>query len=77
MELDREDAGLATEYHLLWLGVIFDLLGFGIGFGSLNAIWIVVAVPTRSGVIKLATLAGLVMPALTGIVDLVLRAQIP
>lgn len=47
--------------------------------GSLvaDAISIVVAVPTRAGVIKLATLAGIVMPALTGIVDLVLRARIP
>ncbi|MDP9280566.1 MAG: hypothetical protein M3P38_00535 [Chloroflexota bacterium] len=42
-----------------------------------DAIWQVVAVPTRAGVIKLAILAGIVMPALTGIVDLVLRARIP
>jgi hypothetical protein len=47
--------------------------------GSLiaNAIWGVVVVPTRAGVLKLTMLAGVVMPALTGIVDLVLRARIP
>lgn len=33
--------------------------------------------PTRAGVRALTALAGLVMPALTGIVDLILRARIP
>jgi hypothetical protein len=47
--------------------------------GSLLAdrIWSVVAVPTRTGVLALTTLAGIVMPALTGIVDLTLCARIP
>lgn len=61
----REDAGLATAYRFI--------------LGSLLAdpIWGVVSVPTRAGVVKLATLAGILMPALTGIVDLILRARIP
>jgi hypothetical protein len=47
--------------------------------GSLLAdrIWRVVVVPTRAGVLGLTALAGLLMPALTGIVDLSLRARIP
>src|SRR5207249_8325357 len=40
-------------------------------------IWGVVAVPTRRGVLALTALAGFAMPALTGIVDLALRARIP
>lgn len=46
--------------------------------GSLLAdrIWRVVVVP-RAGVVGLTGLAGIVMPALTGIVDLALRACIP
>ena len=36
-----------------------------------------VTVPTPTGVLALTALAGFAMPALTGIVDLVLRARIP
>jgi hypothetical protein len=55
------------------VGVVLFILG------SLLAarIWQIVRVPTRAGVVGLAMLAGIVIPALTGIVDLTLRARIP
>ena len=55
------------------LGVALFILGSLIA----NPIWEVVAFPTRAGVVTLTTLAGIVMPVLTGIVDLALRARIP
>jgi hypothetical protein len=55
------------------IGVPLFILGSLIA----DAIWGVVVVPTRAGVLKLTMLAGVVTPALTGIVDLVLRARIP
>jgi len=42
-----------------------------------DRIWSVAIAPTRTGVLMLTALAGLAMPALTGIVDLTLRARIP
>jgi hypothetical protein len=58
-------------------GAVIGVPLFIVGSLIANAIWQVVVVPTRAGVLKLTVLAGIVMPALTGIVDLVLRARIP
>ena len=73
--------GFALTTAAIWQGTpggpFVGAALFIVGSLVADAIWIVVAVPTRTGVIKLATLAGLVMPGLTGIVDLVLRARIP
>lgn len=72
--------GFAFTTAAIWVGTPGGpLLGTALFIlGSLLAspIWRVVAVPTRSGVIKLATFAGIVLPALTGIIDLILRARI-
>lgn len=73
--------GFAFTTAAIWQGTpggaLVGTALFIIGSAIADAIWIVVAVPTRRGVIKLTTLAGIVIPALTGIVDLVLRARIP
>jgi len=73
--------GFAFTTAAIWHGTpgrpLVGAALFIVGSLVADAIWIVVAVPTRAGVIKLATLAGIVMPALTGIVDLVLRTRIP
>jgi hypothetical protein len=73
--------GFAFTAAAIWQatpgGPLIGTALFIVGSLIADAIWIVVIVPTRAGVIKLATLAGIVMPALTGIVDLVLRARIP
>jgi hypothetical protein len=58
-------------------GALIGVPLFIIGSLIANPIWHVVLFPTRRGVLKLTALAGLAMPALTGIVDLVLRARIP
>jgi hypothetical protein len=73
--------GFAFTTAAIWQGTpggpLVGTALFIVGSLVADAIWQVVAVPTRAGVIKLTTLAGFVMPALTGIVDLVLRARIP
>ncbi len=73
--------GFAFTTAAIWPGTpggpLVGTALFIVGSLIADAIWQVVAVPTRAGVIKLAILAGIVMPALTGIVDLVLRARIP
>jgi hypothetical protein len=65
----------------IWQGTpaaaLIGVPSFILGSLIANAIWGVVLVPTRAGVLKLTMLAGVVMPALTGIVDLMLRARIP
>lgn len=58
-------------------GALIGVPLFILGSLIANPIRGVIAVPTRTGVVKLTTVAGIVMPALTGIVDLVLRARIP
>lgn len=74
-------AGFAFTTAAIWEGTpggpLIGVALFILGSLIADAIWGIVAVPTRSGVVKLATLAGIVMPALTGIVDLILRARIP
>jgi hypothetical protein len=42
-----------------------------------NRIWGVVIAPTRLGVLGLTPLARFAVPAITGTVDLILRARIP
>jgi len=58
-------------------GVLIGVPLFIIGSLLAAPIWRVVGTPTRNGVLVLTALAGLLMPALTGIVDLILRARIP
>ena len=74
-------AGFAFTTAAIWQGTpggpLVGTALFIVGSALADAIWVVVAVPTRAGVVKLTILAGIVMPALTGIVDLVLRARIP
>jgi hypothetical protein len=73
--------GFAFTTAAIWVGSPGGPLVGSLLFilGSLIAapIWEVVTVPSRAGVVKLTTLAGIVMPAMTGIVDLSLRARIP
>ncbi len=73
--------GFALTTAAIWQGtsggVIIAIPLFILGSLIADAIWHVVAFPTRTGVIKLATIAGIAIPAVTGIVDLVLRARIP
>jgi len=74
-------AGFAFTAAAIWQGTpggpLIGTLLFILGSLIAAPIWQVVAVPTRAGVLKLTTLAGIVMPALTGTVDLILRARIP
>lgn len=73
--------GFAFTTAAIWVGTpggpIIGALMFILGSLLADRIWSVVAVPTRTGLLALTTLAGIVMPALTGIVDLTLRARIP
>ena len=73
--------GFAFTAAAIWEGIPLGALAgvslFIVGSLVANVIWGVVAVPTRRGVLALTALAGFAMPALTGIVDLALRARIP
>ncbi len=73
--------GFAFTTAAIWegtpLGALVAVPLFILGSLLASRIWGVVAVPTRAGVLTLTVLAGLAMPALTGIVDLALRARIP
>ena len=73
--------GFAFTTAAIWAGTpggpLIGTLLFILGSLIAALIWGVVAVPTRAGVVKLTTVAGILMPALTGIVDLILRARIP
>lgn len=74
-------AGFAFTTAAIWPGTPGGaLLGiplFMLGGALAERIWQVVSAPTRTGVLALTALAGVAMPALTGIVDLTLRARIP
>jgi hypothetical protein len=74
-------AGFAFTTAAIWRGTpagpFAGTVLFMLGGAIAERIWQVVSVPTRTGVLALTALAGLVMPALTGIVDLTLRARIP
>jgi hypothetical protein len=73
--------GFAFTTAAIWQGTPGGpLLGvplFMVGGALAERIWQVVSAPTRHGVLSLAALAGFAMPALTGSVDLILRARIP
>jgi hypothetical protein len=56
---------------------LLGMLLFPVGVWLGHLIWSVVERPTRRGVLAFVTLAGLVYPAMTGIVDLSLRARVP
>jgi hypothetical protein len=74
-------AGLAFTAAAIWQGTpggaLLGIPMFMLGIALADRIWEVVSTPTRTGVLALTGLAGLAMPALTGIVDLALRARIP
>jgi hypothetical protein len=74
-------AGFAVTTAVIWEGtlggVLVGTLLFILGSLLADGIWRVVAAPTRGGVLALTALAGLAMPALTGTIDLILRARIP
>ena len=73
--------GFAFTTAAIWegtpLGTLAGVPLFILGSLLANWIWGVVAVPTRRGVLALTALAGLAIPALTGTLDLALRARIP
>jgi hypothetical protein len=73
--------GFALTTSAIWQGtpggVLLGALLFIIGSLAAAPIWRVVLLPTRTGVLALTGLAGVLMPALTGVVDLILRARIP
>ena len=73
--------GFAFTTAAIWMGTpggpLLGTVLFIVGSLLADRIWRVVVVPTRAGVVGLTVLAGVVMPALTGIVDLALRARIP
>ena len=73
--------GFALTTAAIWVGTpggpLVGTMLFVVGSLLADRIWRVVVAPTRGGVLGLATVAGIVMPALTGVVDLVLRARIP
>jgi hypothetical protein len=68
-------AGFIWNARFNWtlLGVILFPVGVWLG----RLIWSVVERPTRVGALAFVLLAGIAYPALTGIVDLVLRARVP
>lgn len=74
-------AGFALTTAAIWQGtpggVLIGTLLFILGSLLADRIWRVVDVPTRAGVLGLTALSGIAMPALTGVVDLILRARIP
>jgi hypothetical protein len=74
-------AGFAFTTAAIWMGTpggpLVGTVLFILGSLLADGIWRVVVVPTRAGVVALTVLAGVLMPALTGIVDLALRARIP
>ena len=73
--------GFALTAAVLWYagagGAFLGVLLFpgGVWLGGL--IWSVAQRPTRQGVLAFVVLAGIAYPALTGIVDLTLRARVP
>ena len=73
--------GFAFTTAALWegepAGVLLGVPLFIVGSMLANTIWSVVIVPTRRGVLRLTALAGITMPALTGVADLILCARIP
>jgi hypothetical protein len=73
--------GFALTTAAIWQGtpggVLLGVPLFIIGSLLAASIWGVVQTPTRNGVLALTALAGFAMPALTGIVDLILRARVP
>ena len=72
--------GFALVTAVIWYanagGAVLGILLFPAGVWLGQLIWSVVERPTRRGVLAFAFLAGLVYPALTGIVDLILRARV-
>ncbi len=58
-------------------GALLGIALFPVGAWIGGLIWSVVARPTRAGVLAFVALAGLAYPALTGAVDLALRARVP
>jgi hypothetical protein len=74
-------AGFALTTAVIWqgslVGAIVGTVLFYAGLLIAERVWSVVARPTRSGVLAIATVFGLALPALTGVVDLALRARIP
>jgi hypothetical protein len=58
-------------------GAIFAMLTFAIGAWLADRVWAVVADPRRPRVLTLVVGAGVVVPALTGALDLWLRAHVP
>ena len=73
-------AGFAFTVAAIWEGTpdgaLVGIPLFMLGGALAERIWQVVNAPTRTGVLALTALAGVLMPALTGIVDLALRARI-
>jgi hypothetical protein len=74
-------AGFALTTAAIWQGTpsgaLIGIALFIVGGSLAERIWSVVERPTRAGVIAVTALAGIAMPALTGIVDLALRSRIP
>jgi hypothetical protein len=73
--------GFAATTAAIWLGtlagVIVGTLLFQVGVWLGRAVWSVVERPERGRVLALVILFGVAYPALTGVVDLALRARVP
>jgi hypothetical protein len=74
-------AGFAFTTAAIWQGTpggpLIGTVLFMLGGALAERIWSVVERPARAGVLTITALAGIAMPALTGIIDLILRARIP
>lgn len=73
--------GFVITTAIIWRGTpggaLVGVLLFPVGAWLGRLIWSVVERPTRAGVLAFVTLAGITYPALTGAVDLALRARVP
>lgn len=74
-------AAFAVATGVIWhgtaAGILIGALLFAAGAWIGDAIWRVVERPTRGAVLAFASIFGLAYPALTGAVDLWLRAHVP
>jgi hypothetical protein len=73
--------GFALTTAVIWSAnggsALLGILLFPVGVWLGRLIWAVVERPTRGGVLTFIFLAGIVYPAMTGIVDLSVRARVP
>jgi hypothetical protein len=69
--------GISKGEALPVFGAIAAMLTFAIGAWLADRVWMVVADPERRRVLTFVVVAGLLAPAVTGALDLSLRARVP